>query len=160
VYASYRRIDLAATETAGYDYIFRSPTIIDDDSQLGTSARTEQDAILVPAQIRPKLTAADRVERVRALPSGTSIDSRIVLLHHFKDLESLGLVDDDGNTTLRIGDRLEAIYRYTDTTVALYTPPTPPGLYIIETSPISFSLGLHRNLLEVTVEERIPGVGE
>jgi hypothetical protein len=57
-----------------------------------------------------------------------------------------------GEALLRINDRLAAIHRIDGALVQ--TVRTPPGLYATEVQPQSFGIGLSRNLLLVTFEER------
>jgi hypothetical protein len=76
-----------------------------------------------------------------------------VLVFHFRDLERMGLVDAaTGEALLRINDRLVAIHRMDG--VLVQSVRTPPGLYATEVQPQSFGLGLSRNLLLVTFDER------
>ncbi len=80
-------------------------------------------------------------------------NSRIVLVFHFRDLERMGLVDAaSGDALLRVNDRLAAIHTLQGQLVQAIR--TPPGLYATEVQPQSFGLGLSRNLLLVTFEER------
>jgi hypothetical protein len=72
---------------------------------------------------------------------------------HFRDLERTGLVDAaTGEARLRINDRLVAIHTLHGELVQAIR--TPPGLYATEVQPQSFGLGLSRNLLLVTFDER------
>jgi hypothetical protein len=69
----------------------------------------------------------------------------------------MGLVDPaTGDALLRVNDRLVAIRDLGGALVQAVR--TPPGLYATEVQPTSFGLGLSRNLLLVTFEERELGV--
>jgi len=69
----------------------------------------------------------------------------------------MGLVDaGSGDALLRVNDRLVAIHDLRGALVQRIR--TPPGLYATEVQPQSFGLGLSRNLLLVTFEERELGV--
>ena len=61
-----------------------------------------------------------------------------------------------GDALLRVNDRLVAIYDLAGRLVQAIR--TPPGLYATEVQPQSFGLGLCRNLLLATFEERELGV--
>lgn len=92
-------------------------------------------------------------EALQQFGAGNSPNSRIVLVFHFRDLERMGLVDTaTGESLLRINDRLVAIHRMDG--VLVQAVRTPPGLYATEVQPQSFGLGLSRNLLLVTFDER------
>ena len=104
----------------------------------------------VPAQIED-----DFFEELQMMATGDSPDSEYTLVHHFRDLERLGLVGDDGNATIKKGDRLEAVYDRTGDVV--WTIQNPPGLYVSETTP-GIGLGRRRNLLLVKLIDRETGV--
>lgn len=151
-YVAYRPLDLDATDTAGYDHVFREPEVVDDGSQLGVDARTESAEVRVPAQIEEKT-----FEQLNFLQTGDSPKSTFVLVHHFNDLTTLGLVDSDGMATIKKGDRVVAIYeKYSGDKV--FDAPDPPGLFVTEVLPKSFGLGHKRNLLLVTLGDREQGV--
>jgi hypothetical protein len=57
---------------------------------------------------------------------------------------------------LRVNDRLVSIRDY-HTGDVVQAVRTPPGLYITEVQPQSFGLGLRRNLLLATFNERALG---
>ncbi|NMC71466.1 MAG: hypothetical protein GYA57_15560 [Myxococcales bacterium] len=109
-------------------------------------------AILLPCQVE-----VGAFETLRQFASGNSPDSRVTLVFHFRDLERMGFVDPGtGDVLLRVNDRLVAIRDLAGALVQAVR--TPPGLYATEVQPASFGLGLSRNLLLVTFEERELGV--
>lgn len=80
-------------------------------------------------------------------------NSQVVLVFHFRDLESMGLVDPaTGDALLRVNDRLVAIRDLAGNLVQAVR--ARPGLYATEVQPQSFGLGRARNLLIVRWEER------
>jgi len=148
--ASYRRLDVEAMATVGYDDVYREPILIDDGSPLGASGRIEMDAVLVPAQVEDRA-----MNELRMTGAGNTPRSEVTVVHHFRDLEGIGLVGDDGMALLRVGDRLEAIYDRDGAKVL--DAPAPPGLYVVEARPAGMGLGRRRNLLVVTLRERTEG---
>jgi len=69
----------------------------------------------------------------------------------------MGLVDlATGDALLRVNDRLVAICDF-NTGELVQAIRTPPGLYLTEAQPQSFGLGLKRNLLLATFDERTLG---
>lgn len=139
-----------------YDDDFREPKLRTDPSRdnVGEMDRIELAPVLVPCQIDPETTA----DGVRMLAGGHGPIQRIGLLFHFRDLESLGLVDVNGNAVFRQGDRLDAILSKDQSRVE-YTAPTPPGLYVASVNPRGWGLfrrAPSRNLLFVEFLDRMP----
>ena len=155
--ADLRQLDTVATEddpdgagplTSGYDSDFREPiTIPETGKQIGDSARVEKDALLLPCQVEPVT-----IESLQELFAGNVPDSSMILVFHFEDLESGGLVDNNGNPKVQISDRLDALYDSAGTKVQSF--PSPPGLYVTEARPIGIGIGLKRNLLAVAFNDR------
>lgn len=149
--AALHRLDTVATETAGYDPRFRSPTVSrptgPDGARLTT--RRELAEIRVPCQVE-----TENIERQRQGPGGNVPDGKLWLVFHFKDLELLGLVDPNGDAKIRVNDRLAAIYRKTGELERAF----PAGLYVVEAQPRSFGIGLRKNLLLVTFDDRPQGL--
>lgn len=150
----YRQLDLTATAAAGYDHVWRQPEVIDDGSQLGTSARTEAAEIQVPGQVEP-----GPFRELEMVATGDVPDGEMVIIHHFVDLERLGLVRSDGNASIKKGDRVAAIYHYSSGDVVL-TIPEKPGLFVIDVGPSEGGIGLdgERALLKVTLGDRERGL--
>lgn len=149
----YRRLDLSATDTAGYDDVFREPAVVDNGSELGIDARAESAELRVPAQIEP----AD-FEKLQMFASGDTPLSTMTVIHHFRDLESMGLVDSDGMATLKKGDRLAAIRESASPYNKVLEVPVNPGLFVREVRAIGIGLGNRRNLLAVVLGGREQGI--
>ncbi len=155
--ADLRQLDTAATAgdpdgagplESGYDEDFREPVYVPEaGKQIGTSARVEKDALLLSCQVEPVNDDA-----LRQLFAGNVPNTSVILIFHFEDLESGGLIDPNGNAMIRIGDRLDALYDKTDAKVQSF--PFPPGVYVTEARPIGIGIGLRRNLLAVALEDR------
>lgn len=144
--------DGAGPLTSGYDPDFRETVVVPDESWRGRDARREKPLIRVPCQVEVSTFGAEQ-----ELATGNSPRSQLVLVFHFRDLERMGLVDlETGDATLRVNDRLVAIRDF-NTGGIVQAIGTPPGLYITEAQPQSFGLGLRRNLLLVTFDERALG---
>jgi hypothetical protein len=155
--AELAQLDTVATATdpdgagplvSGYDPDFKETLVFGSPSGDRVDARREKPAIRVPCQVE-----VGAFEALQQFAAGNSPNSRIVLVFHFRDLERMGLVDSaTGEALLRINDRLVAIYTMRGALVQAIR--TPPGLYVTEVQPQSFGLGLSRNLLLVTLDER------
>jgi hypothetical protein len=140
--------DGAGPGVSGYDPDFKEMVIFGAPAGERIDARKEKPPIHVPCQVE-----VGAFEALQQLAAGNSPNSRIVLVFHFRDLERMGLVDmATGEALLRINDRLVAIHRMDG--VLVQAVRTPPGLYATEVQPQSFGLGLSRNLLLVTFDER------
>lgn len=138
--------------TSGYDPDFREPIVIPEaGKQIGASARVEKDPLLLPCQVEPV-----NADALRQLFAGNVPNTSVILIFHFEDLESGGLVDPDGNAMIRIGDRLDGLYDQGGTKVQGFA--YPPGVFVTEARPIGIGIGLHRNLLAVAFEDREQGV--
>jgi hypothetical protein len=70
--------------------------------------------------------------------------------------ESGSLSTTAGDARLRVNDRLVSIRDY-HTSEVVQAVRTPPGLYITEVLPESFGIGLRRNLLVATLNQRALG---
>lgn len=136
----------AAVPGGGYDPDFHEPRQVADGTLRGAPTRRET-ALELHAQIEPAMFNA-----AMTMAGGLVREARIVCVVHFQELEQRGLLDPTGQPTLRIGDRLEAIY--TDAHALVMQVPTPPGLYLHETLPLGFGLGNLRNLLQLDFRSR------
>ncbi len=146
--------------TSGYDIDFREPrkipnlTAVPDPTPDSTDARAESTPIEVKVQIEPGF-----FEALDQLFAGTSPDSKMGLIAHYKNLEADGLVDAaTGEPLIRTNDRLVSIKRLNGDLVR--TIRNPPGLFVSEVRDIGQGLGLggsgsHRNLLMLMFEERV-----
>ena len=155
--ADLRQLDTAATAEdpdgagpleSGYDVDFREPVYVPEaGKQIGISARVEKDALLLPCQVEPV-----NAESLQQLFAGNVPDTSVILILHFEDLESGGLIDPNGNAMIRVGDRLDALYDATSAKVQSF--PDPPGVFVTEARPIGIGIGLRRNLLAVALSDR------
>ncbi len=135
-------------ETSGYDIDFREPIIIkaNVDDVKGEALR-EETCIRLRCQIEDSV-----FEAVRQVLGGTSPNSKMTLVFHFKELEEKNLIDENGRAMIRLHDRLRAIYDCTGKLIE--TIPDPPGLFINDVTPAGFGIGRQRNLLIVGLQER------
>lgn len=144
--------DGAGPLTSGYDSDFKETVLVPDTGWRGHDARREESPILVPCQVE-----VQSFGELQELLTGMSPRSHLVLVFHFEDLERMELVDpDSGDALLHVDDRLVSIRDY-HTGEVVQAVRTPPGLYITEVQPQSFGLGLRRNLLLATFNERALG---
>lgn len=144
--------DGAGPLASGYDRDFKETVLLPDAGWRGHDARREKPLIRVPCQVE-----VQSFGELQEVLTGISPRSHLVLVFHFEDLERMNLVDPGaGDALLRIDDRLVAIRDY-HTGDAVQAVRTPPGLYITEVQPQSFGLGLKRNLLFATFNERALG---
>lgn len=140
------------TIASGYDEDFQEPVVLTGAGGVREPGRREGAIIRLPAQIE-----VAQYERLIAFQNGDSPDSRVTLVFHFRDLERAGLVDGPtGEALVRRRDRLVAVYRRCSTQLVQRIR-NPPGLYAVEAAPELGGLGLHRNLLLVTFEDRERG---
>jgi hypothetical protein len=138
--------------TSGYDADFQETVRIASPTGRGHDARREKTLARVPCQVE-----VQSFGELTEVLTGNSPRAHLVLVFHYRDLERLGLVEPStGDARLRIGDRLVAIRDY-QTGEVVQAIRTPPGLYLTEAQPQSFGLGLRRNLLLATFNERALG---
>lgn len=138
-----------------FDPDFKEPILVDRDGDgVGERERAELPPVLVPCQVEP-----GTFEQMRISPSGRTPRSSLDLVFHFRDLERLELVDAaTGLSLIQAGDRLGGIYDQDERLVQLVR--NPPGLFVTETRPAGFGLGLRRpsrNLLMVSFSDRAVG---
>ena len=97
-------IDTAATEALdGYDHDFREPTT-DTDGKDGTRFG---ESYRLHAQFQ---TERRPVDEMVTSPAGNDPNLILHTLFHYQELEDEGRVDDDGKATIRLNDRLIAIF--------------------------------------------------
>jgi hypothetical protein len=140
----------AAVVDGGYDDVFREPKIVPPVSGSGRGVISREEVTYTyKCQIEP-----DTFEALETMISGKSPSSEIMIVMHFADLETAGLLDDAGKPLIRTGDRMTQIRKYPTGEVIEIIPPTP-GLYVVQVRSGGFGLSsLQRNLLFVTFEER------
>lgn len=140
--------DGAGALTSGYDPDFRETVLVPANNAQGFSdARKESAPLDLKCQIEP-----ETIDQLQMMLSGNSPKQGIMIVCHFADLEIAGLVDSNGQATLRKGDRLAAIK--TIDGVFIQNIPTPPGLYLVDIRYGGFGIGRSRNLLFLRWEER------
>jgi hypothetical protein len=141
--------DGAGPLTSGYDPDFRTPIKVLEDpgDQVGKTTRTESGPIQIRAQIEPTM-----FERLEMMLSGSSPEFRFAVVAHYKELETLGLVDSRGRPKIYPQDRLSRILTVRGDLVEEI--PDPPGLYIREVQSRGYGLGYQRNLLLIHFETR------
>ena len=150
--AEIHRLDTLTTASmnpSGYDPDFEEPIVIDDAQDgIGERVRNEHPPVQIPCQVEPKT-----FEELQMFASGNSPRANINLVFHFKDLERMGLVAENGEAMIRPGDRLGAIYDKAGVLVQEIRNP----LYAVEARPMGFGLNIarpRRNLLFVTFDSR------
>ena len=140
--------DGAGQLTSGYDDDFRETVLLPASNAQGfTDARQEQAPLDLKCQIEPEM-----LDQLQMMLSGNSPKQGIMIVCHFADLEVAGLVDLNGQATLRKGDRLVTIK--TADGDFIQDIPTPPGLYLVDIRYGGYGIGRSRNLLFLRFEER------
>jgi hypothetical protein len=138
--------------SSGYDADFKETAMVPSAGWRGHDARKEKPAVCIPCQVE-----IGKFGELQELLTGSSPRSQLVLVFHFQDLEAMGLVEPiTGDARLRVNDRLVSIRDY-HTSEVVQAVRTPPGLYITEVLPESFGIGLRRNLLVATLNQRALG---
>lgn len=147
----FARLDLVATETAGYDPDFKEPLIESTPDGIGASTRAE-----ALVRIRGSFHTPQNSFQLQQSPTGNLNRVDLLVLLHFADLEAAGLVETSTGTALiKVGDRLNAIYGLDEVLVQKF--PNPPGAYVIKAAPL-FGLESQRNLLELSIQSRDQGL--
>lgn len=141
--------DAGGPLTSGYDKDFREP-VVRTVGGVRTTGRKEKTPIDVRCQIEPAVWDA-----LTQIAGGNMPNAQLVLAVHFRDLEAAGMIDANGDATIRVNDRLVAIKDELGN--VLQTILDPHGLYVTQAMPTSFGLGRSRNLLIVTFEDREHG---
>ena len=155
--ADIARVDYAGTAAdpdaggplqSGYDADFTEPVKLSG----GAGARLELPLVRLPCQVE-----VNTQEQQAQIATGNAPRSNMRLVFHMRDLENAGLIDDDGAPTIRVNDRVDALYNSDGSFVQRFLVERG-GLYITEAQTQSFGLiGARRNLLVCTVEERAQG---
>lgn len=137
--------------TSGYDPVFRETRLLHTSNGLGVSARAET-LIKLPGQFGSTQSLSALMEAQNGNLSPTEFE----ILFHFRDLERLGLIDTvTGTAKIKIGDRLNAIYKCCDGSL-IQQVKNPPGCFCTKASP-TFGLHNSRNLLITSWKSRDPG---
>ncbi len=140
---STRAVDPPGDPPTGYDEDFDAPVTYQSGTTR-TSARRELTAVRVPCQVE---TPSFRL--LEQYGPGVVERTRIVLVTHRQQLESLGLIDGSSREVLiRKGDRVSAIERYgVPGTVQMSLP--GDGLFVFEVRPGSLGFGPEGHDLEL-----------
>lgn len=103
-------LDIAATQgqdpagdaTTGYDPDFREPIALQASGGAPvTDTRVYGEDISIPCQIEFKT-----YEELQMIEAGDANLSKIAIVLHRRDLQRLGLLDADGNITIKKGDKI------------------------------------------------------
>jgi hypothetical protein len=145
--------DGAGALVSGFDEDFKEPVLVDTDNDgVSDFVRSEHDAVFAPCQVEPVAN-----EVLQMSDAGNTPQTVIDLVFHMKDLERMGLVNTDGTPLIQNSDRLVSIRDRKGVVVQHFK--NPPGLFVVESRPLGFGLGLHhscRNLLFVKFRDRSP----
>ena len=126
--AVFARLDTAATAAVvggGYDPEFDAVVPVQDGTQLGSTSRREMAELRINCQLDRKNWGEQNLGR-----GGRQIVADIVVVLHWPDLEKLGLIDTDGEPTLKKGDRLARIETLKGNVEATFD--NPPGMFITD----------------------------
>ena len=112
---------------------FREPRVVADAPDVvGSLAPRELPPIKIPCQVEP-----ESFEALHMVGAGNQPTSRVQVVLHFRDLESLGLVDaSSGRALIGPGDRLSGFYDREGRLVQT------ADLYVTEARPAGFGFGL------------------
>jgi len=113
----------AAVVGGGYDPEFDSLKPVANGTQIGATSRREMADLRLPVQL-------DRTNWGENNPmrGGRQIVADIVLVFHWPDLENSGLIDSDGEPTLKVGDRIAKLETVKGEVEATFD--NPPGMFI------------------------------
>ena len=153
--AAIHRLDTTGTDQAGgYDERFRTTTT---SYPLGVGGPRQKGRAELP-EIRLRCQVeTGQMEAQRQGPGGNVPDMRLTLVFHFRDLERADMIGTDGIPTLRVNDRLDALYTVRGILERRW--PNPPGLYCVEVREQSHGLSSQRRNLLVTIwDDRRQGV--
>lgn len=129
--------------SSGYDRDFSEPVVFDAGT-VRTSARRELSVVRVPCQVEIPV-----FERMKQYGPGIQENTKLILVTHREDLETLGLIDATTRTCLiKKSDRVSGLERY-GTPGQMQQPFTPPGMYVIEVQPASWGFGTEGHDLEL-----------
>lgn len=145
-------VDLARLDTqlTAYDDTFRTPRVrVIAGKRIET--RTEQPILRVPCQVEP---SDDKMQT--QTPGGDAPSTSITLVFHFKTLEKMKLLDENGEPTIRVNTRLAALRRKNGTLIRTY--PEKPGIFAVKVQSDGYGLGGERNLCLVLFTDRPQGL--
>lgn len=148
------RVDPVAIEAAGpggadgFDDVWRTP-ILETTGDTSGPVRRELDPITFEVQVEPGVFAD-----LRRLMAGFAPEGEMVMTAFMSDFEDAGLIEADGNVSLRPGDRVVDFADRDGTTVLSIAD--PPGLYIDNANPESWGFtGAHKaNLVIIRLTDR------
>lgn len=151
------RLDVAATRNAnppgesysGYDETLLESVVYDQNENspdIRKDARKELAPIRIPCQIE---TLTD--ETLRELAVGDAPVTDIYFVFHRKDLENLGLLDENRDVIIKKGDRISHLERYGAAVGTITKTFSDPGLYIYEMRSKSWGFGPDGYDLEIAL---------
>lgn len=132
----------------GYDHVLREPLKASD----GADVTKYGEPYRLPAQFQPEKTP---MEDLMQAPHGSDPNTVLHTLFHYESLEDEGRVDDEGRPTIRLRDRLVAVYTEDGELIRDFTAEGSKGMFAAELQDRSFGLGggpVTRNLLRVRWE--------
>lgn len=133
--------DPPGAATTGYDPTFRTPVLVDGGDRIGTVKRLEKTAVQV------KVTFTDQVfEALRMSGTGNMPDTKVQMMVMLRDAARVGLVDDDGNCTIRVNDRVGRLLDRFGRTVLTFDR---PNLFVSQVSPGIVHSTMHSVVLDL-----------
>lgn len=157
--AAFKPLDTEATGEVvdgGFDEEFREPVMVADGTQTGANSRREGDEVVIPCQVDRNIW-----EPENRTSGGELSDGTFHLTLHYRHLERMGLVQDNGFPSCpKKGDRLDRILdKRGVNTVQRFEG--ADKLFVTDVQPDSFGLNRagtpKRNLVKVTVAQRRTG---
>ena len=152
VMAKIQQLDTAATKAntgtqpSGYDRIFREPVKFES----GGDSRIYRDPIMLPCQYRDRNRGP--YEELEQFSDGRVLRYKLLVILHYQDLESRGLVDSKGRTVFQVSDKLLSLHEQDGSLIREYDE-TP--LFCVHLQDRSFGLsGLKRNLVMLYFDDR------
>lgn len=141
-----RPIETLTTEaTGGYDHRFREPKTDAAGEEQTKFGQTYK----LPCQFQTERTPNTLMDQE---PAGNDPDTTVYTLFHYQDIEDAGMLDDKGRPTIRLNDRLVALWTADGELIRNYEE---DALYATEVKDRSHGLsGLRRNLLRVRWEAK------
>lgn len=134
---------------SGYDTEFGEPATQQTAGVTASLRKNKTDNLMLHAQVE-----VNKYNSQNAASVGHDQQALVTLVFHFSELEELGLINDDGEPTIRAGDRLVAMYRLDGSLMMRYNK---PYLYVKQPRPYGPGVGGDRNLLIVDFATRDVG---
>ena len=135
---------------SGYDDIFNEPRV-GGEEQVRTTARVETQ-VRFKVQVEP-----EQNDMSQMLAGGSQMARRFSLIAFVPELRTLGLMNEDGTSKIKQGDRVHQL-RHVLTYAVITTFTDPPGLYVTEVRPLSYGFpSMDQNLLQIICTDRKQG---